>query len=503
MKKFISFLLVIIAAFVVASCSNGSVMNTNEDLAEVSSVPLFATAQAVNTTVNYSISKNGSKWVSFPVSNGVTYTLSASDMYGYTGTRPSHVLDLTVYKTESTSGTKLIATWYNITTDGTTTPDAKSFKATYTGTAFFYIKEINRAAGTTSVKISGGSSTSSSSSSSSSSTTSSSSSTSGEAALGTYSGKVYVSGNAALVTKSTSYGLVLMGGGSEDDNAIKWMITKSGGGDFVVLRADDPGKGSYAPYIYGLGGVDSCHEVVISSTTLANSTYVDNLLRSAEAVFIAGGDQNQYRTLWNGTKVETALSYLANTKKIPIGGTSAGCHALGGIMYSPTGTAVISSEALANPYHTNMNVIVKDFLAFPLMTNIITDTHWSERDRLGRTITLLARVIKDGTATLTNARAIAVDECTAVAVDASGAAKVFGGASYDDYAYFFKPDTTPNTCTSGSKLNWTDAVTVYKVKGSATGTGTQNISTWSMSGGTSVSVNVSNGVVSSNIQTPN
>src|SRR5215211_3018429 len=65
----------------------------------------------------------------------------------------------------------------------------------------------------------------------------------------------YVEGNAEDVTASTSAGLVLMGGGTDVDAAFQWMIGKSGGGDFVVIRAT--GTDAYNPYIFGLGTVDS------------------------------------------------------------------------------------------------------------------------------------------------------------------------------------------------------------------------------------------------------
>ena len=44
-------------------------------------------------------------------------------------------------------------------------------------------------------------------------------------------------GNATPKATTTSGGVVLMGGGMDVDNAIKWMIAKSGGGDFIVIRS--------------------------------------------------------------------------------------------------------------------------------------------------------------------------------------------------------------------------------------------------------------------------
>ena len=46
-----------------------------------------------------------------------------------------------------------------------------------------------------------------------------------------------------------------MGGGTDVDAAFKWMIEKSGGGDFVIIRADN--SNGYNSYIYDMGGINS------------------------------------------------------------------------------------------------------------------------------------------------------------------------------------------------------------------------------------------------------
>ena len=58
-------------------------------------------------------------------------------------------------------------------------------------------------------------------------------------------------GSPADVNTAVSAGTVLMGGGADVDAAFTWMIDKSGGGDFVVIRAT--GTDAYNSYIYGLG----------------------------------------------------------------------------------------------------------------------------------------------------------------------------------------------------------------------------------------------------------
>jgi cyanophycinase-like exopeptidase len=201
--------------------------------------------------------------------------------------------------------------------------------------------------------------------------------------------------------------------------------------------------------------------------------------------------------------VESAIHYLMDTKKIVIGGTSAGMAVLGDIDYIPDSYGVYSSEALSNPYHSYMDYIRDNFIwGIPYTYGTITDTHFSERDRLGRTITFMARIIKDGDRTVSETKAIACDEGAAVCVEPNGQAKIFGWAGYNDYVFFFTADTYPDRCESGKSLNWTNAVTVYKVRGLPTGANTFNLSTRTGSGGSWHNVNVNYGVIDNDIQEP-
>lgn len=54
------------------------------------------------------------------------------------------------------------------------------------------------------------------------------------------------------VLKPTTGGTCLMGGNTDVDAAFKWMISKSGGGDFVVIRFDK--STGYNSYVYNMGG---------------------------------------------------------------------------------------------------------------------------------------------------------------------------------------------------------------------------------------------------------
>ncbi len=73
----------------------------------------------------------------------------------------------------------------------------------------------------------------------------------------------YLQGNPADVTPPTTGGTVLMGGGTDVDAAFQWMIDRSGGGDFVIIRTT--GTDAYNSYIKSLGQVDSVAAYWISA----------------------------------------------------------------------------------------------------------------------------------------------------------------------------------------------------------------------------------------------
>jgi cyanophycinase len=282
-------------------------------------------------------------------------------------------------------------------------------------------------------------------------------------------------GNAADVNRTTIGGTVLLGGGTDVDAAFRWMIQKSGGGDFVVLRAS--GTNAYNSYIYGLGPVNSVETLLIDSRTLANDPQVERTILNAEAVFIAGGDQANYVNYWKDTKVHHALNYLRNIKQIPIGGTSAGCAILGGTYFSALQGTITSTEALNNPYINLLTLGHNDFLDQPYLADVVTDSHFDNRDRHGRLTTFLARMSHDNGIL---ARGIGLDESAALCIEPNGIGKVYGTGT----AYFLTQNTangTPETCLSGSRLDWyrnQKAVRVYKIKGASDGGSIFDLKTW-------------------------
>lgn len=292
----------------------------------------------------------------------------------------------------------------------------------------------------------------------------------------------YVVGNAGDVTTTTSAGLLLMGGGTDVDAAFQWMISKSGGGDFVVIRAS--GTDAYNPYIYDFGGIDSVETIIIQNRAAASDPFVVSQIRNAEALFIAGGDQSNYVDYWKGTPVEDAIHYLVS-RNVPIGGTSAGLAIMGEFVFSAANGTIYSDTALKNPYNRKV-ALDRDFLVLPYLNGVITDSHFVTRDRMGRLLTFLARIVQDGWSA--EAKGIGIDERTALAVESDGSATVLGSGA----AYFLKTPGLPEVCQPKTPLTYQN-IDVYRVSGSAT----FNFSTWTGTGGTSYQLDVDNGVVTS------
>ncbi|OOQ56936.1 hypothetical protein BC343_17895 [Mucilaginibacter pedocola] len=274
-------------------------------------------------------------------------------------------------------------------------------------------------------------------------------------------------GDTADVKTPTKLGLVMMGGGKDVDGAFKWMLNQSGGGDVVVIRAS--GTAAYNPYIYELGKVNSVETLKIDSRELANNDTVANIIRNAEMLFIAGGDQSNYMKYWRGTKTMDAINYLLNKKHVPVGGTSAGCAILGGFYYSGEIASLTADTALANPYHSLVKLYNNDFVHAPYLQNVITDQHYVTRSRQGRHVVFLARIATDHHADI---KGIAVDERTAVCMDEKGQAMVIGSSK----AYFLLPDANkaPETLAPGKPLTWNQnqqAIKVYEIQATPDGAG--------------------------------
>jgi cyanophycinase len=243
-------------------------------------------------------------------------------------------------------------------------------------------------------------------------------------------------------------GFALLGGGQDLDSAFQWMCARSRHGDFLVLRAS--GTAAYNPYIAKLCPAEnSVATLLIPSRAAARAPFVARAIGEAAAVFLSGGDQSQYINFWRDTPVQRALN-AAIRRGVPIGGTSAGLAVLGEYAYSaqhdlPNGPNLNAATALANPFQRQV-VIVRGFLDIPQLRGLITDTHFHARQRLGRLLVFMARILHDDA--VRHIHGLGIDQHTAVLVDGAGRGTVAGTGS----AYFFTAHGPPQTCVAGRPL---------------------------------------------------
>ncbi len=236
----------------------------------------------------------------------------------------------------------------------------------------------------------------------------------------------HVIGDRALPTPGTpAPGLLLMGGGDRNFEALRWFLDKAGNGHVVVLRASLAGEIG-EEFHDGVGGVASVETFVFSDREQASDARMLDSLRRADGIFIAGGDQSRYVRWWRGTPVATALEAHVRAGK-PLGGTSAGLAILGEFLYGAMdGGSLRSSAALADPLG-EATTIERDFLDIALLRGVVTDSHFRERDRLGRLVAFVAKaeaLAGDGRALL----GLGIDEDAALAVEADGSARVYATA---------------------------------------------------------------------------
>lgn len=297
---------------------------------------------------------------------------------------------------------------------------------------------------------------------------------------------------------------VLMGGGPDVDAAFRWQIQRAGitpgtGGRFVVIRAT--GDGAYNPYIFysdealttssqvaeqWVGGASlgltSVETLVIPSVKAANNAAVNAIVAKANLIFIAGGDQSHYVRFWKGTALEQTLKILMQ-KNIPIGGTSAGLAVLGQFDYSALYRSATSERSMLDPYYKDITFdpsplsLSGGFIAPPALDSLILDSHFDSRDRMGRLVTFISRIVvptrtPGGTVGCSggvlpasssgdkSARGVGIGVETALLVQGHGvgrpvtAVRVTNPSTTTESAvYFVRPTIPPTVCKPRTPLN--------------------------------------------------
>lgn len=299
----------------------------------------------------------------------------------------------------------------------------------------------------------------------------------------------YFTGNVTDVVTKPAGGICLMGGATENDEAMKWFLSRSLNGDILVLRAS--GSDGYNNYMYNELGIplNSVETIVFNNRSASGESYIHKKIKQAEAIWIAGGDQWDYVSFWRNTAVDSLINDAIISRHIVMGGTSAGMAIQGGFYFNARRGTVTSEEALSDPYNSRVTVDSARFLKNFYLRNVITDTHYDDPDRRGRHVAFMARIMTDWGI---EARGIASDAYSAICIDTAGLAHCYGDYPGDnDFLYFLQTNCEsahrgPETCIQGNPLEWnrnSEAIKVYKVNGTPTGENTFNLKDWKSGSG--------------------
>lgn len=225
-----------------------------------------------------------------------------------------------------------------------------------------------------------------------------------------------------------------IGGGTEaqggwSDAPYSWIVQKSGNGKVVILSASTSDTW-LQDYFLSLGA-SSASTLVIDSRTKANDATNENIIKSAKAIFIKGGDQYDYISYWKDTKTEDAIRYVYQNGGV-VAGTSAGAAILSKFYFTARYGTVYPLETLQNPFNSYID-IGDDFLNLTSL-NILFDTHFIERGRFGRLIGFIFNLYYTKNADVLG---IGIDDATALCIYPDLSAEVMGGGS----VYFFRKDS--------------------------------------------------------------
>jgi len=145
----------------------------------------------------------------------------------------------------------------------------------------------------------------------------------------------------------------------------------------------------------------------LSAREAANDPQVAQAILDADVVFMTGGDQKRLLSVVGGTPVDCALQAGVRERGLCVAGTSAGASAMSDYM-----PATASNEPLPS------RDMVTLAAGLGLLQRVVIDQHFSERQRLGR----LLSVIAQNPALL----GVGIDEDTALVIAPGSSIEVIG-----------------------------------------------------------------------------
>lgn len=213
---------------------------------------------------------------------------------------------------------------------------------------------------------------------------------------------------------TTGPGVLMPIGGAEDkldDKVILSEFVKLSGGNqariaIVPTASSIETAGLRYKAIFLSLGVESAEVVYIGSREDANEDANLDLVANATGIFLTGGNQMRLSAIIGGTQLEKAVRARHEAGAV-VAGTSAGASILSAHMVAMGASGATPKLRMAQM-----------FAGFGLISNVIIDQHFRQRDRIGRLLALVA-----GNPGLLG---IGIDEDTSVVIDNEGILRVVG-----------------------------------------------------------------------------
>jgi cyanophycinase len=227
--------------------------------------------------------------------------------------------------------------------------------------------------------------------------------------------------------QQTGQKMYLLDGGSDPDShadlKTRFFTEGSAGGDIVLLAQgidpwDQQERTDMVFDEFAQGTARSATSLQITLREQANDPRLARFINSADALWMWGGAQSSYTSRWAGTLVGARLAQAASNS-VAIGGTSAGLAVLGQSAYVDLPwDRVGSTFATQRPMDERVNVVRQGTSGLPFaalstgvnspLNDMIFDTHFEAKNRMGRLITFAARSRTMG---------VGIDEETALLIE--------------------------------------------------------------------------------------
>lgn len=217
--------------------------------------------------------------------------------------------------------------------------------------------------------------------------------------------------------------LLLVGGGTEtkngwSDQPYQWFVEQSSNKKVAIISYANVEDNWLRDYFISLGALEA-KDFKIGRNEANNQALIEEL-QGYTAFFFKGGDQNKYYSYYKNSLFFDLLNSKINQGCV-LGGTSAGMAILSSIVFTAENGSIYPEDGLKN-MSSKYFTLEDDFI--DVLSNTIADTHFAERGRLPRLISMLAYWEKHQNAQGT--LGVGVDDKTALCIDTNGIGTVYG-----------------------------------------------------------------------------